>query len=165
MTWAMLLFSMREAAEDDAHSAKRRAERKAEKQRIASETDVEASIAKESGGILGTNLDELAGKNDLGDQFNVSFRRLADTNASWLTMAIQDATEYAIAHTPRSKNAVDRAHQSNASNSAPQSLETLFVSNLWPSLKCRGWTAEVIVDGQFSGTTCYSHSGKEVGRS
>lgn len=165
MCWAMLLFTLREAADEDALNAKRRAERKAQKQREAREAEATDTAAKESGGVLGSDLDALAGQNDLGDQLKVSFKKLVDANASWLTKVIQDAVVFAKAYPPRSKNAMERAlqsHHSSESPSAPQSLPSLFVANLWPSLKSRGWTAEVIVDGEFSGTTCYTHSGKEV---
>jgi len=165
MCWSMLLFCIHESADDDALSAKRRAVRKAEKQREASEAEASDAAAKESGGVLGSNLDALVGQNDLREQLTASFKRLVDMNASWLPKVIQDAKQYASAHTHRSKNAVERALESQHSNrsaGAPQSLASLFGANLWPSLKARGWTAAQIVDGEFGGTTCYVHAGKEV---
>jgi hypothetical protein len=165
MCWSMLLFALREAADEDALNAKRRAERRAEKKREASETDAMASTANESGGVLGSNLDALAGQNDLGELLNVSFKKLVDANASWLTKVMEDATEFAKIHLPRSKNAIKHALQSHdpPSNPAPQSLQALFAANLWPSLRSRGWTAETIVEGEFSGLRRYAHAGKEVG--
>jgi hypothetical protein len=163
MCWAMLLFSIREAADDDALNAKRRAQRKAEKQREASEAEAADAAAKESGGVLGSNLDELADQNDLGEQLSVSFKKLIDANATWLPKALQDATDYAKAHPPRTRNAVARSLRSHSEGpAAPQSLQTLFAANMWPSLKSRGWTAVSVVDGEFGGTVCYSYSGNEV---
>ena len=167
MSWAMLLFLIREAAEEDALNAKRRAQRKAEKQLNANGAEVADAVATEGGGVLGSNLDELAERNDLGDQLVVSFKKLVDANASWLSKVFQDATEYANSHPHRSKNAFERAvhsHNSAEVNNVKQSLPSLFVANLWPSLKSRGWTAEVTVEGEFAGTTCYVHDGNEVGR-
>ena len=41
MAWALLFFCMREAAEDDAQNAKRRSDKKAEKERLAKEAEAE----------------------------------------------------------------------------------------------------------------------------
>lgn len=167
MSWAMLLFSVREAAEEDALNARRRAQRKAEKQLDANQAEAADTAAKEGGGVLGSNLDELAGQNDLGDQLPVSFRKIVDGHSSWLAKVVQDAVEYANSHPHRSKSTLDRAvHSQNSSeiSTSPQSLTSLFVANLWPSLKTRGWAAEVMVEGEFAGTTCYTFQGKEVSR-
>ena len=161
MCWSILLFALREAADEDSLNAKRRAQRKAEKKREASET----VAAKESGGVLGSDLDALASENDLGDLINASFKKLVDANASWLTNVMQDATEFAKTHFPRLKQTIDHALQSHDSPStpSPHSLPGLFAANLWPSLRNRGWTAETIVEGEFSGTRLYAFAGKLVG--
>lgn len=164
MCWSLLLFILREVADDDARNAKRREQRKAEKEREASEVETTEAAAKESGGVLGSDLGTQADQNDMADKLAESFKKLVDSNESWLSLAIQDATTFAGANLPRSKNALQRALRSRSPNesSTPQSLPTLFAANLWPSLKSRGWTTSTIVDGEFSGTICYSYMGKEV---
>lgn len=76
---------------------------------------------------------------------------------------VQDANIFAESNLPRTKSALNRAlkpHLPAESSTAQKSFISLFVENIWPSLRTRGWTAEVLTEGEFSGATCYVYSGK-----
>jgi hypothetical protein len=163
MCWSMLLFTLREAADEDALNAKRRAERAAAKKR---ESDgALAPDKQENGGVLGADSDMLVQEKEADNtQLEACFKKLVHSNVSWLNKVVQDASAFAETNSPRSKSALKHAMKSHLpveSSAAQKGAISLFVENIWPSLKTRGWTAEVLNEGEFSGTTCYVHAGRQ----
>lgn len=161
MCWSVLLFTLRESAEEEALKAQKRDQRKAEKERAAQEIEASVAAAMVNGGVLGSDPKPQPDQNDLENKLDEMFRKMAAANGSWLTTVIKDATDYAKTHSPRTKKSLSRMlhSQSTGEEGGPQSLGSLFAANLWPSLKSRGWTTTEDVD---SGNKLFVYDGKEV---
>lgn len=154
MCWAVILFLLTEAAADDAAAAKKRADRAAEKKRQAAAED-----ASKNGGVLGG---AVASPVNTKVEVQKCFEKLVSSNSSWLELLWKDAQDYARDAQPRSEETLKQIFHSGQTSLPPTEVSTMFVQNVWPSLKTRGWTARILVEGPHAGKTQYSYNGNEV---
>lgn len=157
MSWAILLLVLCEIAQEDAAQSKRRAVRAAEKKRESSD-----SPNPSDGGVL-----EAASEEVSQEMVQRCFNKLWATNACWAPSVFDDALAFARKSEPRDEDILYRALDSTATPGSGSPLKqdeisSLFVSNVWPSLKTRGWKAAVLSDGPHTGKTQYSYDGKQV---
>jgi hypothetical protein len=159
MCWSILLISLCETAKEDAVQVKKRTERAAEKKR---EAEGDASPDQFLGGVLAsTNNSSNA---DRQDSEQKCFDKLWFANAAWATPVLKDALTFAASTEPRSEevlsSVIDRCFDSCAPTK--DDLSSKFALHVWPSLKSRGWKAEVLADGPDAGKTVYKYDSKEV---
>lgn len=158
MSWAMLLLILCEIAQEDAAQSKKRAVRAAEKKRENSD-----SPNPSDGGVLA----EAASGTISQELIQKCFDKLWATNACWASYVFRDALEFARRNEPRDEDILYRALDSTITSGSGTPLKkdeisSLFVQNVWPSLKTRGWKATVLSDGAHEGKTQYSYEGKQV---
>lgn len=162
MCWSILLISLCETAKEDAVQGKKRAERAAEKKREAAGG---ASPDQSLGGVLAsTNTSTEA---DRQDSEQKCFDKLWFANAAWATPVLKDALTFAASTEPRSEevlsSVIDRFFDSGATTN--DDLSAKFARHVWPSLKSRGWKAEVLNNGPDAGKTVYKYDSKQVSQS
>lgn len=77
---------------------------------------------------------------------------------------ILDATSFAKENEPHAQELVDKVLKKPPVSEieTPVDSASIFATNIWPSLKSRGWKALVVADGDRAGKTVYSYGGKEV---
>jgi hypothetical protein len=163
MCWSILLVALCEVAEEDAAQTKRRAERAAEKKRDADEDDVNPPSL---GGVLAVPIDAMLSDGDTAALIQKCFDKLWMASASWATPVMQDALEFAKSCQPRSEEVLSQALQNAAGPKSPMKhdeITTKFVQTIWPSLKSRGWKAQVLMEGPSAGSTQYSYNETKVG--
>jgi hypothetical protein len=158
----MVLFIMHEAAQEDAQSNKKKAERAAEKRRETEVSDQDPL----GGGVLGKSPTPTAELVASKEDIEASFSKLLSGHSAWLGHPLSDATSYAQSNSPRPKEKLDRTLQECAGKEpalrSKHGMLRLFSESLWPSLKSRGWTTEQVTQGAYSGATHYRHGGEEV---
>lgn len=162
MSWAMLLLILCEIAQEDAAQSKKRAVRAAEKKRENSD-----SPNPSDGGVLAEAKGNGASGTVPQELIQRCFNKLWATNARWATPVFQDALAFARRSEPRDEDILYRALDSTMTPGSGTPLKqdeisSLFVQNVWPSLKTRGWKAFVLSDGAHAGKTQYSYDGKQV---
>ena len=156
MSWSIILLALREYAEEDAASTKRRAARAAEKRR---EAEGPSDNAPQGGVLAQTEPNDEKSK----DLIQKCFNKLWSANSAWAAQVLEDALAYARNSQPRNEALLTRALDQDSSSSVPtseQEVEQIFGQNVWPSLKTRGWKAEVLTEGPHVGKTQYSFEGK-----
>lgn len=162
MCWTVVLTTLLETAEEDSEATRKREAKAVEKLR-----DERAESAKsEDGGVLAA--DRSSSEPTVLDVENAkrkSFKKLLRESSNFLQHVLSDAVTFARDHTPREKNLLDKMLRKTTKSSQlfqPSSSTSMFATSVWPSLKSRGWTAEVMSDGNAVGKTRYSYKGKEV---
>lgn len=161
MSWTVILTTIIEAAEEEAETIRRREIKERDKAR-----EEEMKGKDSAGGVLAIDLSLDHDNPDLEELKQKAFTKLWESNSKWIHCLLIDATAYAKEMAPRSKDVIDRIlHRGKTSTEQlknnPDCL-TLVAANVWPSLKSRGWKAEMITDGELSGKTRFSKDGKEV---
>ena len=150
-----------ETAASDGEKAMTREVKAAEKDR---EKNAEAANPSD-GGVLAVALSSDKVSASIEELKEKAFEKLRRDTSNWIKDVIADAVAYAKENSPRDKESLDRAlHKTNGS---PQPLKeseiaTMFATSVWPSLKSRGWKAEVLTEGDSVGKTRYSFDGKDV---
>lgn len=161
MAWALVLTVLVEAALVDSVALAKRAQRTAEKQREISES---STASKKDGGVLvfGNALDSpLPSKKEL---IEVSFKKLLDSNNSWLGPIFQDAVDYCKEATPRDPTVIARLLLPNTAELVPgNDSVTQEFAKIWKSLQNRGWKAVLITDGPLSGQSVFSFKNESFG--
>lgn len=153
MCWSLVLFSLREVVDDDVREVARRAQRAAEKKR---ESEDGAPPPTDDGGVLGSATEPtVAEKARKEEQIDISFRKCWDANSSWASKALEDAIEYAKAHSPRKEEQIQElldTHKSHGDKSEKKKptppLTAAFNKNIWSALNSRGWRDEPIFDSE-----------------
>ena len=157
MTWSILLTTLLETAEDDANGAKKREERAAEKK--------QEENGQGDGGILAVDLSQ-DGANvglDAAQLKEKAFQKLLTANESWTKLVIEDAVLFAKENPPRDAETVQKALKAGASEKPHlDGISFMFAESVWPSLKSRGWKAELLVEGPSTGKTRYTYKDKQV---
>jgi hypothetical protein len=137
MCWSLVLMTIREAADDDVLASKRKAEKAAEKKREAEGKDESLE-----GGILGNNAPPVQPLENLDS----CFEKLWKTHKAWIEEAVGHAQEFAASHPPRPKQTLDRALHVGTPRNQTESMKgvnAVFVENVWPALRSRGWKVEM----------------------
>jgi len=162
MCWTLVLTTLLDTAAGDGEKQMNRELRAAEKVREKAAEAFEPA----DGGVLANGLPSPEKpKSSIEELKQIAFMKLRLDTASWMEAVIVDAVMYAKEHSPRDKEMLDRVLRK--SNDSPQRLNqndiaTMFATSVWPSLKNRGWKAEVISEGASIGKTRYSYDGKDV---
>ena len=97
------------------------------------------------------------------------FDKLWAVNACWAASVFDDALIFARSAEPRCEEILSRGLDSTKGSSSGSAtplkqdeISSLFVQNVWPSLKSRGWKASVLSEGPHAGKTQYAYEGKQV---
>lgn len=167
MCWSIVFVVIRGGAEEDGAGAAKRAERAAEKKRQSEGNDTPTSPSR--GGILAVAVNSIEQGEDEKSRSakkQEAFVRIWEANQTWLPLTVADAKAYATSNFPRAKEVFEHA-TSTESNKPLRSKEeegmlSLFIRNIWPSLKSRGWKAELVEEGKYAGNTHYTNAKNQV---
>ena len=162
MCWTIVLTTLLETVEEDSEATMKREAKAAEKLR-----DEKAESSKtEDGGVLAADRSSFEPTVlDVENSKRKSFKKHLREASNFLQHVLSDAVTFASDHTPREKSLLDKIlHKTTKSSQLSQqsSGTSMFATSVWPSLKSRGWTAEVMADGNAVGKTRYIYKGKEV---
>jgi hypothetical protein len=161
MSWTVILTTIIETVEEEAETNRRRDIKEREKAR-----EEEIKGKNSGGGVLAIDRSQDPGNLELEELKQKAFSKIWESNSRWLKDLLIDATAYAKETTPRSKAVIDRIVHMGKISSEQRKNNTdslsLIVANVWPSLKSRGWKADMITDGEFAGKTRFSKDDKEV---
>lgn len=147
-------------AEENGEHAKKALQKAAEKRRSDG-----GESKPEAGGALA--VDRTAEPNEEEKQrLKVeAFEKLVKVHGSWLHQVFVDAVSYAKDNEPRNKETLDLINRKPSdSKKPPKPTDTtaIFATNVWPSLKSRGWKSVTKTEGPLAGKTLYSFEEKEV---
>jgi hypothetical protein len=134
MCWALVLFSLIEASDENAEAAVRRDERQLEKTRSIE------SAKMSDGGVLASNSFNNVVRLKLETRKEIEFSKIWHETKDWNEKVIKDAVIFATAHTPRPTTGFNYAKTSQ-SDLHDAEVQMQFNSLIWPSLKLRGWTS------------------------
>lgn len=157
LCWALLLLTIREAADDDVVNARKRAVRTEVKKR-----EEERKNDDVDSGILGKTevMQHVAGRVDIDS----CFQKLWEIHRPWMSKIIEDAIIYARSHSPRTKESLNSAIQSASAKfnlGQKKEINALFSQSFWPALKNRGWKTEVL-ESEKGSTMRYLNGDKSV---
>jgi hypothetical protein len=155
------LTTLLESADDDVGAAKKRDARTAEK---VQEESTEVSKPG-NGGVLAVDRSSEVTIEDADKLKQKAFEKHWRDTSNWMGHVLSDAIAFASDHAPREKEQLDRIlRKTNGSSHHLQQskIASMFATSVWPSLKSRGWNAELITEGDTAGKTRYSYLGKEV---
>ena len=153
-----------DSAADDGEKARNRELRAAQKDR----EKVAEATKPADGGILAASLpskDPEKPRSTIEELKRIAFEKIRAESSSWMKGVISDAVDFAKENSPREKEVLDRILRKSSDTSAPpkpSNTAAMFATSVWPSLKNRGWKAEVIAEGSSAGKTRYSYDGKDV---
>lgn len=162
MTWSMLLLLLLEYAQSEVITARKREERAAEKK-----LEDCSQIRDKEGGSLAvtTSFNKRDGDLSEEEQIEKAFQRICISVSEWLPDVVSEAVKYARQTSPRDQARIDEVkHNKDNCESKTNDLNILFVQNVWPSLKSRGWKGKIITEGVSAGLTTYSFGSREVRR-
>ena len=162
------MFTILDAAVDDAERALSREVKSAEKDR---EKTAEAAKPAD-GGVLAAALppdpDGLEKPLPSIDTLKLAaFEKLRNDAAPLMEAAIADAVAFAKENSQRDQTVLARVLRratESVTTMKKSDIVPLFATSVWPSLKSRGWKAELISEGSSAGKTRYSYNGKDVSR-
>ncbi|CAB9496158.1 CHD3-type chromatin-remodeling factor PICKLE [Seminavis robusta] len=157
MCWSILLTALCEIADEDAAHIKRRAVRAAEKKRDAPDGSSEQAL----GGVLAASKGDSASDPNNEESVQKCFDKLWIANASWAVIVLKDALAFAASTEPRSDEVLSRTVQTTEAPAKKDDISAKFAQSVWPSLKSRGWKAEILTDGANAGKTQYKYDGKQ----
>lgn len=152
-----------ETASEDGERAMNREVRAAEKDR---EKTAEAAKPAD-GGVLAVSLssEKVTVTASVEELKQKAFEKLSKEASDWMEDVIADAVAYAKEKSPREKEFLNRVLHKTSDSAQPlkqSEIASMFATSVWPSLKSRGWKAEVISEGDSAGKTRYSFEGKDV---
>ena len=153
-----------ETAALDADRAMNREVKAAEKDR---EKAAEAAQPADGGVLAVTPSSDKVATTPIEERKQKAFEKLRTETSDWMKGVFSDAIDYAKENSPREKELIDRVvHKIETSQPLKQTeIASMFATSVWPSLKNRGWKAEVLAEGESAGKTRYSFDGKDVSRS
>jgi hypothetical protein len=161
MSWSLILTSLIEATYEEAQGAKKKDERILKQK--ADETHDED---KQNGGILASkaNLLEEESSKVSNKELEKAFNYLWKSVSPWAGQVVRDAVDYASTSAPRDSKTLSRIlRKPPPSELTINDVHSKFARSVWPSLKTRGWTASVEIEGS-SDQTKYVYSGTVVSR-
>ena len=136
---------------------KKRDERHAEKKRAEDDPAPQPS----SGGTLAAIPQEPAALEQSDEEYSrVAFEKLWSTNQAWTSLLLEDALSYTKSFEPNDQTGIDKALRKGPVTSAD--ISSQFASNIWPSLKTRGWKASILSEGDNAGRRCYEFGERKV---
>lgn len=159
MSWALILLTLIESAADDAEKSMSREQRSAAKER----EKVVESEAPGNGGVLASAPPETSPFSTIKELRLKAFEKLRDETSEWMKSVLSDAVAYAIENIPREEKSLKSVFRGkNFTSDNHCDIATMFETSIWPSLKNRGWVANIAVEGESAGSTHYSFQGKDV---
>ena len=165
MAWSLVMFTIIDAAVDDAEKALNRELKTAEKDRETAE-----AMKPTNGGVLAASLplnsDGLEKPPSSIDTLKrAALEKLLNDTAPWIEAVFTDAVAFAKENSPRDQTVIAqvlRGSTDSVTKMKKSDTDLMFANSIWPSLKSRGWKAEVISAGFYAGKTRYSFKGKDV---
>jgi hypothetical protein len=161
MCWTIVLMTLLEAATDDSEASEKREAKAADKAR---EESVEPGKPIE-GGVLAVDR-SFETVSDVKKLVQTAFEKLWRESSNWMQDVLTDATDFASHSIPREQELLDKIHHTGSKSAQPlikpPDNANMFATSVWPSLKSRGWVAELITDGDSAGKTRYVFQRKEV---
>jgi hypothetical protein len=165
MAFSLGLASILETYEEEVQKREKALEKRAE----ASEKAIGNHGGVDSNGAaLPKTLDNEHEKRSLkstlsADDLIKVFAEVVKANASWLSLVIEDAVEFARCNQPRSDDVVLRVPDPEKWKAKPKQADAASsFAQAWQSLKNRGWKADTPTAGDNAGKTRYEFEGKHV---
>jgi hypothetical protein len=152
MSWAVILVTLLEVAEESVFAIQRKSDRASQRKIDDIKTDVSKHrIDSTHGGVLAMDPKTFLDNGKAMQQLEHQFQLLVNSYRSSLNPAFHDAKLFGISHQRRSRDTVNHIfpQQSNNLSSTPKSV---FDQNLWPLLMNRGWKADQGVRGSENST-------------
>lgn len=164
MAWSLVMSTLMDSAADDAEKSLIREMKAAEKYR---EKVVDREAPAQGGILAEASPPHMPGQrhSSLIALQQAVFGKLLAECSPWMNAVIADAINFAKENSPRGQKMLPRVlrRSTNAAASMNQSdIATMFATSVWPSLKNRGWKAEVISEGMSAGKTRYAYGGNDV---
>jgi hypothetical protein len=157
MSWAVILSTVKEVAEESVAAAQRKADRAYQKKKDDDGKKIEGhkqDPIEIDGGILALDPQTLAEANNTKELLEEHFQRTLQDYRWCLTQVLRDAKAFGLTNERRPQATVDRYLCSPGKVKNPvHERHALFAQNLWPQLKNRGWKAEQV----FAGGEVLSH--------
>ena len=151
MSWAIVLGTLREVAEENVVASQRRAERAIQKKIDDGERRAEGNKPDPndaSGGVLAMYHQRLASDKHAYNVLEEHLQSLVQSHRLWLAQVFQDAKAYGFANERRPEQALTwLASVSGKGSVQIHDENALFAQNLWPQLKSRGWKVERVSSG------------------
>ena len=152
MSWAVILITLLEVAEESVFAIQRKSDRAS--QRKIDETKTDGSkhrIDSAHVGVLAMDPKSFTDPGKSIEQLEHQYQLLVNSYNASLSPVFHDAKSFGISHQRRSRDTVNRVFslQSNNTSSTPKSV---FDQNLWPLLMNRGWKAEQVIRGSENST-------------
>ena len=149
MCWSIIFYILLENAQDDAQAFVRREAKAIEKA---------LNRGENAPGVLAQ---KRPNKDHLMQLRNAALLKYLQSHSAWLNFLFLDATSFAEKNVPRDETS---KLPSEEKEQKPTEEQTVFFSNVWPSLGSRGWTKETRGDGKKL-KTVFMHGGKQVSHS
>jgi hypothetical protein len=155
MCWSVIFVVIRQTVDDEYDAL-------VKKDQLAADRASAISAETSQGGLLAVPANTSSCADSVGIDPIVAkekiFVALMRSLAPWIERAVDDATNYAKNNEPRKEEVLNKLQ----TLSVPTDATSMFATNLWPSLKSRGWKANLITEGDRTGETRYSFKDKEV---
>ena len=90
-----------------------------------------------------------------------AFQKIVGSQAPWFAEVLNDASNFAKSNEPRQDEVIHKLNTMNLPLTATD-VASIFATNVWPSLKSRGWKVALIDEGDQTGKSRYSYKDKEV---
>lgn len=148
MSWSIIFATIKETADDEAEALT--------KKRDQSSTD--RARNKLGDGLTATTND--AGI-DIKEIKEKTLRSVVRSLGRWFGVVLDDAVEKAKGSQPRGKDVVYKLINLS-SQDEQKDPSSIFATNVWPSLKSRGWKVTIPTEGSQAGKSIYSFKDREV---
>jgi hypothetical protein len=157
MCWTIILTAILETVDDSVGMFLKRETKRAEK--------IREMAALENGGVLSVDRSLVISREDVEKRKVHEFKKVWDEASEWIGIVIKDAMNFALLN-PSRATLQQVAEGSSAllsrSTALTAQIETTFNSNVWPSLKNRGWKSDVCATEEGIEYTRYFFRGNEV---
>lgn len=165
MSWAVMLSTVKEVAEESVAAAQRKADRACQKKKDEDGKKIDGhkqDTIDIDGGILALDPRTLAEANNTKELLEDQFQRILQEYGSCLTQVLRDAKTFGLNNERRPQATVDRyLGSAGKAKNTVHGRHVVFAQNLWPQLKNRGWKADqVFASGEV--LSHYSFAGETV---
>jgi hypothetical protein len=158
MGWSIIFAVIRQTVDDEYENTQK-------KDQLAADRLIASSTEPIQGGLLAIPANISNGSSSLcadpKEAKEKIFLAVLKSLAPWIGKTVEDASSFARDNEPR-KEEVLKKLQTMSMPSVPTDATSIFATNLWPSLKSRGWKTSMVTEGNRTGATRYSFKDKEV---
>jgi hypothetical protein len=149
MCWSIIFATIKETADDEAEAARKRDQSLNDR----AKTFTQESILTSSG--------LAAASVDMKEYKEKAFRSVVRSLTKWFEQVLSDAVETARLNQPRGVDVVSKL-QNLTSSEEQKDPSSIFATNVWPSLKSRGWKVTMPTEGNQAGKSIYTFKDREV---